>query len=275
MPALSMRLSLTLCAALLISTPAYAQVAPSVAPELLEPGRRVDGTITLCSNPEPLSARMDQALADAIADYLLADVTLKQIRSPFKIDALAYGANLSLDDLYIYLHNDCDAVFGAVLGVGVPSTWATYTIPYLEARFVALTTKQEIDRVDTMPEGTRVGTRSLSQVDLDFAMFAGVQKGLLFPRRMFFATDSMLLDQLAGGGIDIALTWEGAALAYGNETFRQIDMGGFRANNVSLSLMLSNTDVYLRQSLDQALTAMATDGVLEEIAIAAGLKLKQ
>lgn len=277
------RRRLTILAALVIATASsvtFAQVdgpsdglPPDVPQAFLNRYRQIGGdTLRLCVYPEGMTGELDAAVARAIGEVLLIDVELVEIDSAIDIPGLDI-IPISEDELFIYLSNDCEAFLGFALATGVYDSWLTVTRPYVEARFVAVTTSSDIGSLGQVAAGGIVGTVMLSEADVSVGTFDRSRPEDQRWRRFPYPHTPLLMERLVDGTVEVAVGWEPAvkvAAELLNAEVTEIDDRPLDLPTRAVGMVLRSDEAFVRDALDSAIAALAERGVLDEILVEVG-----
>ena len=259
---------------LLAVTPAQGSV-PEVHREFLDSIRPLQGNrIRICVHSAGLMAGFERAVAGEIAGALLVEAELYEFETMVQPPPLDYLMQLSDEELLILLTNHCDALIGISLVAGEGEEWLTYTRAYLETPYtlVARADRGYTGLLD-VPRGEAIGARafSLAQIRLGQYLRASGLSDARW-RQLPYSDNRLLLDRVYDGSIAAALVWEPAYLAYLKE---REDAGGVLESlpvsmlgemTVRFGLVLRADNVFLRIQLDEAISALAEEGVFRKLA---------
>jgi hypothetical protein len=258
----------------LTSATVHAQFAgevPEVAREFIERVRRLDGeSLRMCVYDGGLTARLDRRIAETIGDVLLVNVDIVSIPSAISVPGIEF-VPISEDELYIYLNNDCDGFLGFVLAADVYPDWLTFTRPYVSTTFSVLTTHEGYERLGAFEAGRLIGTTLLSEADLQLLGYNNALSADRRWRRIPYSFASLLLERLVDGSVDAALMWtpSWAWLQDVGETptdaVRVISASPLTLPTRDLGIILRSNETFIRNALDQAIAAMISFDVLDEL----------
>lgn len=260
---------LLLCCWLL---PALAQGQQPVVPRDLVNNRRpVEGdTITFCVNPESLANDFNRAVAQAIAQSLLATAEFHNVTPNGKVQPLDYSFPISDSELFIYLSEYCQAFVGFNLSSNVYPEWLTFSRIYAETQFVLAVTDPGYQSLKDLPADKAIGTRFVSAADLKLVNYLQSLPVEQQWKKFGFFSNQILVDKLLDGTVGAALIWEpslapalkGKALA---DQVRVISTGDFSPPQIQFGLALRSKDTALRTLLDQAIVSLIEDGSIDRL----------
>lgn len=245
---------------------AWAQV-PWVPPEYLSNVRRLQvSSITFCIYVDGPTAEFDRAVAMEIAAMLLLEPQfLELVRPPFRLtdDDL-------VEELYILLTDHCDGILGLSLIADSYPDWIGLTRPYYWTPYVLAVTDSNYRRLSDIPRDKAIGSRLLTQADMEFISFLSTLPTDQRWRRIPYINDRLLVERLLDGTIAGALFW---APALYEATGGNPDDLGIRIASVSplrglerpVGIGVRSSDSFLRLMLDEAIAALTEDGIIDEL----------
>lgn len=266
--------------ATLVCASASAQVdvgTPQVPDDWLDRTNRMRGdSLTVCINTESLMATFERDLWQAIADALLLDLEVRDIRGRRAQPILDYSLSLSDTELYQVLYNGCQALGGFLLSTSQFPTWMTITRPYLEMRFVVATTTESVAKLGDFTPDDKVGTRMGTAADLAFIDQAGTQPDQRRFRRVPYPNNQLIIDRLQDGELDAIIIWEPGLAQWlagqGDATsIRVIASDPIRLPTQSFGIVLLQRESFLRSVLDDAIAVLSADGTIDRLLAAHGL----
>src|SRR4051794_25813185 len=111
---------------------------PSISSEFLTRETLLDGdAIRFCVYDGSATGAYDRKVAQLLGDALFLEVEFFDVEPPIVVPGLD-TIPISLEDLFIFLTNECDAFMGMELAPEVYPVWMNLTRPYLTAPYVAL-----------------------------------------------------------------------------------------------------------------------------------------
>lgn len=241
---------------------------PDVPYDYLSPSRRLLGDVLrLCVYTEGLTAKLDLAVAQAVADALLLKPEIHEVTHFIKIPG--YDAiPISEADLYVYLHNHCDAFLGFTLGPDIYDPWLTVTRPYVTTRFIAVTMDPELQRLGDLPSGAVVGTVMVSEGDVSVGAYLNSLPEERRWRRFPYPYAPVLIERLADGTVAAAVGWE-PAFWFSYEIHgvqpREIPGDPVAMPTRDVGMVLRSDQLYVRDAIDAAIAELAADGTLQRI----------
>jgi len=251
---------------------AVAQGIPYVPPELHQDVRRLQGDrITFCiwSATSP-TADLDRAVARVIGEVLLVEVVYFEFRPSGDLSPDEF-----LEDVYIQLGANCDAIAGFVLAPDNYPEWLVPTRPYLAAPYVALVPESsELTRLGDVPAGGIVGSHVYTEGDYQLINYLAALPADSRWRRFGYASIEHMAGHIVRGTLAAGLAWQPswvAAASAGATGVRAVPTGPVPTAVSNVGFVVRSDNVFLRTAIDQALAVMEDDGLLAEIAAAFGL----
>ncbi|MDZ7799290.1 MAG: transporter substrate-binding domain-containing protein [Trueperaceae bacterium] len=242
-----------------------------IPPEFLENrGRQIEGdTIRFCLNEEGALKDFERAVGTAVADALLLEAEFTEVRATRPTPAYSYRFPVDQQELFVLLTNDCVAFPGFLLGERNYPDWLIVSRAYLETSFVFATTDDAIT-TDGLSSGAKVGTRMLSQGDLEFTAYNGARPEGEQLRRIPYPGNELLFERLADGTLDAALAWKpGIRQAWeerdGAPALTVWNDPDFEPPTLRFAIGMRSRDEFLRASVDEALTFLIEDGVIADL----------
>lgn len=229
---------------------------------LLDRRERPEGTITFCLNPHSIQVDFDRAVGETLAEILLLEARFVDI-VPELVISFDHLITLDPQELYIHLHNECDALLGYAMPPTELPDWLTITRPYYETRFVFLTDDPELANLGDVPPGEAIGSRIGSPGDGALLRYTLAQGENERWQRLPYNGYERLLERTFDGTLAGSVIWEpaiGAAVERG-----MIDPGAARIvpadpvpeATLGFALVLLAENSFLRMLLDDAIAAFA------------------
>jgi polar amino acid transport system substrate-binding protein len=267
-------------ALLLVASSATAQMnfnPPNPPSEFLDARRQLAGdALRVCISSDSLLAPLDRAVALAIGEVLLVDVTLVEIPTLRNLPVLDHRVTLSQTELFTVMNNECPVFAGFLLSTSGFADWLTITRPYLQTRSVFATTDPAITALDAMPAGARIGTRIGANVDIRFLDLNQGRTEATRWRRVPYPNNGFLVDRLREGELDAILLWEPALVVGldGDPRAAGVYPGATSpvvVEDQSFGFILLQRDGFVRGALDEAIAVLAEDGTLERLMASTGI----
>lgn len=241
---------------------------PDVPRDYIERYRRMDGEmLRFCIHPKGITGDLDLAVAHAIGQTLLLEVEIYEVHPIIDIPGLA-GIPISEDELFVYLTNHCDAFLGFTLGAGVYDPWVTISRPYVQTRFIAVTTEDGPSRLSDLPPGGIVGTTMLTEGDAQVGAYVRSLPEERRWRRFPYPHAPLLIERLVDGTVEVGVAWEPAV-------WFAADMLGAQVHEIpsdpvslpsrGVGMVLRSDQLFVRDAVDSAIAALLQDGTLQEI----------
>jgi polar amino acid transport system substrate-binding protein len=250
---------------------------PNPPSEFLDARRQLAGdALRVCISSDSLLAPLDRAVALAIGEVLLVDVTLVEIPTLRNLPVLDHRVTLSQTELFTVMNNECPVFAGFLLSTSGFADWLTITRPYLQTRSVFATTDPTITALDAMPAGARIGTRIGANVDIRFLDLNQGRTEATRWRRVPYPNNGFLVDRLREGELDAILLWEPALVVGldGDPRAAGVYPGATSpvvVDDQSFGFILLQRDGFVRGALDEAIAVLAEDGTLERLMASTGI----
>lgn len=250
---------------------ASAQNAPPQIPfDLLDGELRGGGTnLTFCVDDRVPGTDVDVAIAEAIASaQFLEPVFYRISEMPGRIDEFI-GVPDEL--LFVLLEDECDAYIGALLGPRtVIPEWVTVTRPYYTASYVLASTNPEVTNFRAL--------RDLDiQLGLPIASRMNTSVSVSEPetRRRVYDDEPQLYQALMDGEVEAGMFFGPKLLAMTNRdplgaglTLAPVDP--VPNGEAPVAMMLMNDQTFVRSLIDDAISALTSNGTIESILAEAG-----
>lgn len=256
----------------LLPVPAAAQLNDGIAGnELLETWRRQTGNlIRFCYDENASTAAFDRAVGEDIGVRLLVATEFVPIRSGYGIDG-----QFLLEDLYVALTNDCDAV----LGMSVFSGYAvefTVTGPYAHFDFVLGVVDPAYRSLLDIPAGARLGTQISTRGEI---AFLGYNNVLPEPRRWLrlpYADNDLMLTRLLDGTIVGMILFGPTFLQIAADrpeaaAVRVLPLDPVQGGFANIGAVLLAQSSFLRSEIDGAIASLVADGTIDRLLVSTGL----
>ena len=252
-----------------LSAPARAQADPDFyddqpyAPSQWEIGRPLNQSeLRYCIDPRDPSSEVDGAIADAIANILLLEPKRYVVPSEYTIE--------DFTKVYAILLQNCDVYMGfKLIPDGYPD-WVTLTRPYDQVGYEFVTNKPDLKALADLPPGRPVagtiGTTATIRLSTYVASISVEKRWPVFP----YTEDVNALNSVATGEADVAVVWGPSFWntqqhdpAYA--AFHVIDSTPLPATTLGVGAILLKQNAFLRSAIDQAITALSSDGTIKGI----------
>jgi hypothetical protein len=251
------RYAIAFALGLLCGTTAVAQV-PDVPPEFYNSVRPDFGqTLPLCVLSTSPTAELDLQTATAIADALLLEPAVVEL----EVDMAMLDEDGLWPIVFTALAESCIGVMGIQLTSGhqLPD-WVTVSQPYLVAPYVLASTSGA-ENIGQLPAGSSVGVPLFTPVDLALSALVrsgGAPNGI---RRLPYDRPELAAQLLKSGEFDAAVIWEPHLQSPAFAGIAGIKIGTSLAPLAdaqrSVSILMRADDVYMREMIDTAITALA------------------
>lgn len=239
---------------------------PDLPREILDPTLTITGdTVRFCYYPFGPTAELDVAMATAIADALLVEAETVPAFAAIQMSGLDI-IPMTADDVFLSLTNDCDAFMGFTLAPGAYPEWLSFSRPYVQSDFVAVTTNLDLASLDDLPAGEKIGTLLMSEIDsrLGSLMRATAERDRW--RILPYPSTELLVQRLADGTVTVAAGWEPTlipALKIAELDYRRIALGYVNIPPRVTAVAFLAEDSYLQSALDDAIGALNELGELD------------
>lgn len=236
----------------------------------VERGRSRGDKIALCFNSAALLAPFERDLAGKIAERLLLQPTIIEVKTWHPTEPLDYRLPLGFDELYIEFAERCDGFMGITLAQGYPS-WLVTTRSYLSTRTALAAVRPEYRKLSDIPPGGALGTRILGAVDNQLILYLQSLPEKSRWRRAPYFNNKILMDHLVDRSIDAAFIWEPALYRATNGTPEAAGMHlippPFELRETEFGIGLRSNDSFLSVSLSQAIDSLKEDGTVASLLV--------
>lgn len=245
--------------------------APQIPDDWLDRTNRMRGdSVRVCVNYESLMAPFERDLWGAIADALLLDLEILEMRGLRAQPLLDYTLSLSDTDLYQLLTNDCQALGGFLLSTSQFPAWLTITRPYVEMGFAVATTSPTFATLGEFGSDARIGTKMGTSADIAFIDQAGAQPEQRRFRRVPYPNNLLLVDRLVSGDLEAIIIWEPGlfqwlAGAGASSAVRVIAPDPVRLPIQRFGIVMLQREAFLRSAIDEAISALVGDGTIDRL----------
>lgn len=229
---------------------------------LLERRSRPEGTITFCLNPHSIQVDFDRAVGTVLAESLLLEARFVDI-VPDLVIPFDHLITLDPQELYIHLHNACDALLGYAMPPTALPEWLTITRPYYETRFVFLTDNPDLATLGDVAPGAAIGSRMGSPGDGALLRYTLAQGEDARWQRIPYNGYERLLERTFDGTLAGSVVWEpaiGAAVERGlidAQASRILPTDPVPETTLGFAAVLLAENSFLRMLLDDAIGAFA------------------
>lgn len=268
---------LSFLAFFLVPLPAWTQglPEPGVPQELLDRRLRRGGdSIRFCLNGASTLIEFDRAVAQELAAALLVTPDFHVIDPKSRSFPYDFRLDRNASELFLEMTNNCQILMGFPLSRSSILDWLTVTRPYYETQFVLAVSDPELTSFSDLSEDARIGTRLGGSGDIALASYLGVLGGGA-PRRIPYPDNQVLTAKLLDHEVDAILVWNAALYRAtdGDPEARGVRMieSPVEVPPLNFGMAIAAGDLHLRTLLDQAIAAVAEDGILEQLAREQGL----
>ncbi|AEQ50394.1 substrate-binding periplasmic protein [Pelagibacterium halotolerans] len=258
--------------ATMTAVPVMGQVSNNVDQSLLETWRLATGnTIRFCQYEASPTLEFDRSLAEAAAQQLLVNAEFTVLGSDYGI-----GGEYAAEDLFVSLTNDCDVMVGMGLAANMYPVEFISTRPYVGFSYVLAVADENIERLEDIEGGKRVGALvgsfGFSALGRYIATLPTDRQLLALP----YGDTELMITRLLDGTIAGMVVY-GPSLAQfraenpieGEILARSLDsrIGA----NVNIGGVMLARNAYLRTMMDEAISLMIEDGTITALLAEAGL----
>lgn len=254
-------------------TIAFAQSdLPVVPPEFYDGWRRVGGNdVTFCIDASSPTVEFDKLAAAATADALLLEHAFFEVEFTTSISAEGF-----LEDLFVWLTDECDAMMGFSLHSNTLPGWLTITRPYASFRYVVAVADATISSLADLPLDELIGSQMVSAGDRELIAFLQARREAERWRRIPYADNALMLERLLDGTIGAMLIWEPTlySLTGGNPEGAGvfiIDPEPFYETRVAVGMVLRQQEAFVREQIDAAIASLVSDGTFASLLEKAGI----
>ena len=245
-------------------------IAPSVAqdrpilPDEEKYGRAADDySFRFCVDPRDPGWEFDKAVGEAIAESLLLEPQMHVITDT--------NERAEFDDIYRHLLADCSIYFGFKLIAGGYPEWVTVSRAYYETGYVFVAKSPAPASLGDIPRGQAIGATLASSADFRLVQYNNALPEAERWKRYPMSTDQQALEAVLSDEVSAALVWAPSFYELG-KTRPEIAALQTIASPAPLTIppmpvgaILLSRDIFLRNSMDQAITALVADGVIADL----------
>ncbi len=239
---------------------------PVVPPEFYDGWRRVGGNnVTFCIDASSPTVEFDRLAAAAIADALLLEHAFYEVEFTTSISAEGF-----LEDLFIWLTDECDAFMGFSLHSNTLPSWLTITRPYASFSYVMAVADPDIESLADVPIEDLIGAQMVSAGDRELIAFLQARQEASRWRRIPYADNALMLERLLDGTIGAMQIWEPTLFSLTDGDPRSsgvyvIDPRPFHETRVAIGMVLRQQEAFVREQIDAAIAALVSDGTFTRI----------
>lgn len=233
------------------------------APEQWTYGRRLDESrLRYCVDRRDPDWEVAAEIADALASGLLLEP------QRYVVETAIVAQDITA--VYDVMLQHCDLHMGFKLIPEGYADWLTVTRPYYEAEYVFVAADPEIAALADLPAGRPIGATSGTLAHLRLLSYIrampSAERWQAFP----MGTSELALESLLNGTVDLALVWAPALWADRRANpayadFEVIDPAPLRPTRLGVGAILLSDQTFLRNAVDQAITALTADGTIQSI----------
>lgn len=256
---------------LLFATNALAQDV--ISRDLYEDRLRNDGNkITFCYNNAGILADFDKALAQAIGDALLAEVsffTVKEGDLRGTVPRLDYRIPLSEQQIFYMMAEYCDAFMGFIVTDRNPG-WLMVSRPYMSLDPILVTTNPDIETAADLPADARIGTRMMSSGDVELISFIAAGGIAAEWTRVPYYDPMMAIERMLAGKNDAAMIWGQGLYHFADGDLEskglyRVSPLPFPVRAREIGVATRTRDGYLNSLLGDAIEALLADGTVDAL----------
>lgn len=230
--------------------------------------QRQNDTIVFCVNEDSMMAEFERALAREIGNALLVNVEIFDVNPRLPTRPFDYLLPLIPEELFLILADDCNAMLGFALSDSLED-WLTISRPYMRAGYVLAVRDDDYDAIADIPLDEAIGTRGMNGGDVALLNYLrALPQDQRWPRYPYF-DNQLLVDRLLDGSVAAALVWEPALyyLTDGEPAAAGIGIASMpiEPRPTEIGIAMPAEDVFLRTMIDDAIAALAEDGVIDEL----------
>jgi polar amino acid transport system substrate-binding protein len=233
------------------------------APDEWEIGRRLDESqLRYCIDRRDPDWELAGAIADAIAAALLLEPVRYVVESDLVIE--------DITKVYEVMLKHCDVHMGFKLIPEGYANWVTLSRAYYETQYVFVTADPDLEALADLPSGRPIGATIGTSAHIRLVSFQSAlprdKRWPTFP----MGTDDAALESLRSGTIAVALVWAPELWARQRDDaayadLHVIDPAPLPPTPLGVGALLLADQVFLRNSIDQAIDSLRADGTIAEI----------
>lgn len=251
-----------------------ASAQPMVQSDFYEGAARVRGNrIIFCVWPSSPMVELDRAVGEQIASLQLLEAEF------YDVSLVSTGTQeLFEQELFVHLMDNCDAAMGTSHAWRPLPEWLTISEAYYDVTYVLASSQPDIRSPLDLPQDARIGSLMLSQADMTLAMALGTSNRPDL-RRIPYDTPGNILRAIAGGQLDAGIIPNHAlpllSDQYADSGIEVAPLAFPVLEPEPVGIVLLSRDAYLRELLDEAISALRADGTIAELAANLGFSAQQ
>lgn len=261
-------LSLVLAATALIATPALAQMEPEFfdkpfAPGQWNLGRRLDESqLRYCVDRRDPDWEVADAIAGAIAGALLLEPKRYVVESELVLE--------DITRVYALMLEHCDIHMGFKLIPDGYADWVTLSRAYYDTQYVFVTADPNLRALADLPASRPIGAAMGTSAHVRLVTYLSAQPADKRWPTYPYGTNDIALAALGRGDVSVALVWAPHLWALQQADpalakLRVIDPRPLPPTTISVGALMLANETFLRTSVDQAITALISDGTIRSI----------
>ena len=266
-------LIVAICLDGIISVQSAEAQLPNVQREFYEGRRRLEGDrVTFCISGRSHILGVEKGIGRELAAILLLDVDF------FVLSATSRFTEESFyEQLFILLHDECDAFMGVNLAADFLPDWLTVTQAYLRAPYV-LAHLDTYKGLNDIPRDRFVGSQAFSRADHYFIAYLQNLPVERRWRRLPYDSVDMMVRHLLEQRIAAGIVWAPAlyAVTHGDPTSKGIEVSSLTPLpdiEASVGMVLQARDVFLRDQLDAAISELVREQIIDDILRRKGIRV--
>lgn len=240
--------------------------------DIVQSTRQFEGSqLTFCLNVHSAFADFDRAVASSLAEALLLEPAFYEVDPPRTVAPLDYAMPLTMQEVFVFLNEECDAFIGWALSPTGHRDWLTVTRPYYETTTVLATTNVDIDSLGEVPREETIGIRMFSNANFAFTAYRESLPGdETWEHVAPYPYDEIMVQRLQDGTLEVAFIWNVALMLATDHDPEAVGIRVISSEPLTLPIIdfgiaLRSADSYVRTLLDDAITALVDDGTITEL----------
>jgi polar amino acid transport system substrate-binding protein len=245
--------------------------APAATPFVVDEWRfgthETNATLRYCIDARDPDSPVARKIASAVAGALLLRAEEFLIGNDPRADDMSGD---DLDDTYRMLIQRCDVFFGFKLVPNAYPEWVTITRPYYRSTYVFLAADPAWKSLGDMPTTRAIGATIGTAADLRLSQYLqAITAGKRWDKYPM-ASDEAALRAVIRGSTGAALVWAPALWALRRTDaaiagLPEMAPSPLPVSTADVGAILLSKQVFLRSSIDQAITSLTADGTITAI----------
>jgi polar amino acid transport system substrate-binding protein len=253
---------------LLCVSPGHSPAAtPFVVDEWRFGTRETNATLRYCVDARDPDSAVARKIAAAVAGALLLRAEEFLIGNDPRTEDMS---GEDLDDTYRTLIQHCDVFFGFKLVPNAYPEWVTITRPYYRSTYVFVAADPAWQSLGDIPSTRAIGATIGTAADMRLSQYLLALPADKRWDKYPMSSDDAALQAVIRGTTGAALVWAPALWALRKTDaavarLREVASAPLPVSTADVGAILLSKQVFLRSSLDQAITSLTSDGTIAAV----------